>query len=506
MRFYKGIAGIVFLFVLFIGALPGYCETGTVLWQDQATGQLYTKPADGRVPVNPVKDLNLPPAAVNSLYEDQNGVVYMKPGEGRTPIAMAAPASPESSPAPSDYSSQAFYDAVKHVVGEQNANTYPRVKVGATFFGEYYYDLEKQVLSSDKSTGGWDRNAFTINRGYINVLGDLTPEVSFRITPDVTRISTTAYVTSVTTTKNAAGAVTAVTTTTSSAPNAGDWELRLKYAYVDFHNFLGIYPSLGIRMGQLTAWLDYEETLWQYRVIDKMLSDVEGFLSAGDLGVSTRGKIPGNFGDWQADVINGKDYHTDATNKYKSVEARVTLTPLPFSPFTKGLNLTGFANVGRSTRQTEQDRYIAWASYKYEDDLFLGGEYLWTLGSDSYVSSAVVPATQRNIWGSGYSLLAWYRMPFLKPLRILGRYDNFNHDEDPIAATTVSTATLRNAENSDIITRYIYGVSYDVNKYVMFVLDNERTETKLGSFLNPITGSKPVPNQNLVKVDLQVVF
>ncbi|MGA2193572.1 MAG: hypothetical protein ABSG42_09395, partial [Nitrospirota bacterium] len=296
-------------------------------------------------------------------------------------------------------------------------------------------------------------------------------------------------------------------TTTSSAPNAGDWELRLKYAYVDFHNFLGIYPSLGIRMGQLqTAWLDYEESLWEYRVIDKMMIEDEGFITSADLGVSTRGAIPGNFGTWQADVINGNGYHADVTNKYKAVDARLSITPLPFSPFTKGLSFTGWGYVGRSTRQTEMDRYVAFASYKYEDDFFVGGEYDWTLGSDSYVSSASVPATQRNIWGSGYSLMAWSRMPFLKPLRILGRYDKFNHDEDPIAATTVATAALRNSENSDIVTRYIYGVSYDVNKYVMFVLDNERTETKYSSFLNPVTGGKAVPNQNLVKVDLQVAF
>ncbi len=56
--------------------------------------------------------------------------------------------------------------------------------------------------------------------------------------------------------------------------------------------------------------------------------------------------------------------------------------------------------------------------------------------------------------------LAWARMPFLKPLRILGRYDRFDHDDD-VAYSTIH--------------RWYYGVSYDVSKNVMFVLDDERT-------------------------------
>ena len=64
--------------------------------------------------------------------------------------------------------------------------------------------------------------------------------------------------------------------------------------------------------------------------------------------------------------------------------------------------------------------------------------------------------------GHGFSAMAWARMPFLKPLRILGRYDQFRHDVD-VSGTTVN--------------RYIYGVSYDVSKNVMFVLDDDRTTT-----------------------------
>ena len=46
----------VFAVLTILWAVPAFCE-GPVLWQDSETGQLYAKPADGRVPVDAEKDL-----------------------------------------------------------------------------------------------------------------------------------------------------------------------------------------------------------------------------------------------------------------------------------------------------------------------------------------------------------------------------------------------------------------------------------------------------------------
>ena len=486
-RFFAGVFGMVLLLV----AVPAFCD-GPVLWQDPETGQLFGKPADGRVPVDPVKDLQIPVAAVGNLFEDmETGALYSKPGAGRNKLAVApagnSPVTTEAqSSQPEDYNTQAFVDAVKHVVGDEDAAKYPKVKLGAEAYIGYSYDYLRQSANSDKSK----KNSFSLNRGYINLNADLTPEIKFRFTPDISRVSgITATSTSKTTIKPAlppGGSVTTTTTTTASNNTAGDYELRVKYLYAEFHDFLKIYPSLDVKLGQYQgAWLDHVEGLWTYRVQGTMLAEKEGFMNSADLGVNLQGKIPAGYGEWQANVNNGEGYHADEVNKYKSLQARLTINPLPNNDWTKGLEFTGFTFFGRKDRITSKDIYIAFLGYKLKDDLFVGGEYDWTHGPDSFVKST---KKDNNIKGGGYSLLAWYRMPFWKPIRLMGRYDHFDHD-------------TQTANNTD--TRYIYGVSYDLNKNVTFLLDDERTVG--GGNKDGYTNTK-VKDQNLLKVDVLVKF
>src|SRR5438876_11991714 len=61
----------------------------------------------------------------------------------------------------------------------------PSIRVGAMIFANYIYQTEPQVID----TGGnlVNYNAFDITRAYINVTGNLSHIVAFRITPDVRR-------------------------------------------------------------------------------------------------------------------------------------------------------------------------------------------------------------------------------------------------------------------------------------------------------------------------------
>ena len=451
----KFLTAVAFGAVLLLSAIPGWCAD---LYEDPATGQLYTKPAEGRVTVS------IPADKAGGLYEDESGAVFSKPGAGRTPVSMASQAAPQPQASPAeepvaDYSTQAFAEAVKHVISDEESTTYPKVKVGSLFYGEYFYDFDKETPNPDGSKGG--RNKFTLNRGYINLRADMTPEIKARVTPDITRASN------------------------------GDWELRLKYGYLEFHNFLDFYPSFDVKLGQYeTAWLDYEEARWTYRVIEQMMIEKEGFFNSADLGVGLKGKLPQGYGDWQVDVINGEGYHQDEQNKFKTVQARLTLVPLPKSDLFKGLELTGFISNGRqnitNNVPVQRDRYIAYLGYTYHDDLYLAAEYDLTRGKDKFLA----PPGMLNLKGQGFSTLAWYRMPFWKPIRILGRFDQFDHNTDD--TTNQSTAT-----------RWIYGLSYDLGKSVMFVLNNERTLT--GNNLRHGQGSKEL-DENLLKVDVQWKF
>ncbi|MHB8174081.1 MAG: hypothetical protein ACYDFU_06435, partial [Nitrospirota bacterium] len=401
----KYLSATVFALIILSVSASGWCQS-PVLWQDPNTGQVFTKPGEGRVPID-----------LSTLTTVPQGT-----------SAQAAPAAQ-----PGDYSSQAFKDAVTNAVGEKEAKTFPKIKIGGLMYGEYYYNLDKENPISDN--GHKDaRNAFALNRGYLNVFADLTPQIGVRITSDLNRVS---------------------------APgdnNNGDLAYRLKYYYVDFHKFLPGYSGMEVKMGQFqTPWLDYEEGIWEFRVVDNMLIEKEGFINAGDLGVDFRGPLPKGYGSWQVSVDNGEGYHSDEVNKYKAVEARLTLQPIPQIDALKQLQFSGYVKYSRNNFVQKNDRYIALAGYKYHDDAFVAGEYDWTIGKDG-----VGLNPNGNTKGHGYSLMAWYRMPFWKPIRIIGRFDQFRHDEH--AAHTTDT-------------RWIYGVAYDVNKNVMFVLNNDRTVT-----------------------------
>ncbi len=418
----KYLSATVFALILLSVSASGWCQTPT-LWQDPDTGQVFTKP-----------------------------------GEGRVPVDLSTLTAPQSSPAPAaDYSSQAFKDAVANAIGEKKAATYPKIHIGGLMYGEYYYNFDKENTTNDN--GHKDaKNAFVLNRGYLNVLADLTPQIGVRITSDLSRVS-------------------------APGNNNGDYEFRLKYYYVDFHKFLSFYPGMEVKMGQFqTPWLDYEEGLWEFRVVDNMLIEKEGYINAGDLGVDFRGPLPKGYGSWQVSVDNGEGYHSDEQNKYKAVEARLTVNPLPQIDALKQLQFSGYAKISKQDFLHDNDRYIAFAGYKYHDDAFVGGEYDWTSGTDPM---KLTHTGVNNIKGQGFSAMAWYRMPFWKPIRILGRFDKFRHDENAVGTT---------------VTRWIYGVAYDVNKNVMFVVDNDRATTggalkKAGDLDN-----------NFVKADLQVQF
>jgi hypothetical protein len=423
----KFLIAMTFAVILLSVSAAGWCET-PVLYQDPATGQVFTKPAEGRVPVD-----------LSTLTQ--------------APAAQAATAPAEAAAPAGDYSSQAFKDAVTNAVGEKAANTYPKIKIGGLMYGEYYYNFDKENPITEPNGHKDPRNAFELNRGYLNVMADLSPEIGARITSDLSRLST------------------------------GDLEFRLKYYYVDFHNFLPFYKSMGVKMGQFQGpWLDYEEGLWAFRVVDNMMIEKQGYINSASLGVDFRGGLPDGYGAWQVSVDNGEGYHSAEKNKYKSVEARLTLKPVPQVDALKDLQFSAYAKVGKDDFLHKKDRYIGFVGYKYHDDLFLGAEYDWTRGVDPF---GVTHAGVNNVEGHGFSTMAWARMPFWKPIRILGRYDQFRHD-DHAPDTTVN--------------QWIYGVSYDVSKNVMFVLDNDRTTT--GTALKAIGQH----DNNFAKVDLQVSF
>ena len=63
----------------------------------------------------------------------------------------------------------------------------PSIRVGVTLFPLYTYQTTPEATDADGNT--INRSSFDVARAYINITGQISHLVSFRITPDITRES-----------------------------------------------------------------------------------------------------------------------------------------------------------------------------------------------------------------------------------------------------------------------------------------------------------------------------
>src|SRR5439155_8248639 len=100
---------------------------------------------------------------------------------------------------------------------------------------------------------------FNVSRSYINITGNISHIVAFRITPDIAR-------------------------ETSSFSNlTGSLEFRIKYAYAQFNLDDWMRKGSWVRLGiQQTPWVDFQEGIYRYRFQGTVFSEREGFLASSD--------------------------------------------------------------------------------------------------------------------------------------------------------------------------------------------------------------------------------
>src|SRR3954466_205344 len=155
----------------------------------------------------------------------------------------------------------------------------PSIKVGATIFADYTVQQKPSV--KDAAGNDVQLNSFNVSRSYINITGNISHLIAFRITPDITRESGV-----------------------GSSLN-GSLTFRLKYAYAQFNLDDWMTKGSWVRFGQQqTPWLDYIEGIYRYRFQGQMFAERGGFLSSSDTGVSFHYSLPANYGDVHAGVYN----------------------------------------------------------------------------------------------------------------------------------------------------------------------------------------------------------
>jgi hypothetical protein len=227
----------------------------------------------------------------------------------------------------------------------------PALKVGATIFADYTYT--RGPLTLDADSNHVHGSAFNVSRAYINVTGNISHLVAFRVTPDITR-------------ETGAG----------SSLN-GSLTFRLKYAFgqLNLDDWLpkGSWVRLGI---QQTPWVDFEEGIYRYRFQGPVFTDREGFLSSSDAGVSFHYNIPSNFGDVHVGVYNGETYSKPETNDQKAVQVRATLRPFATgTPILRGLRASIFYDADHYVQDAARRRLIGALHFEHKY-ITLGAEFL----------------------------------------------------------------------------------------------------------------------------------
>jgi len=163
----------------------------------------------------------------------------------------------------------------------------PSIKVGATIFADYTYNQEPTSKDADGNTIHQD--GFQVVRSYINVTGNISHIVAFRITPDITR-------------ENFANL--------TPAPGlSGSYVFRLKYAFAQFNLDDWMTKGSWARFGlQQTPWIDYTESIYRYRFQGTVFAEREGFLTSSDNGASFHYNFAKNYGDVHVGYYNGDGY------------------------------------------------------------------------------------------------------------------------------------------------------------------------------------------------------
>jgi opacity protein-like surface antigen len=288
----------------------------------------------------------------------------------------------------------------------------PSIRVGAVIYPDYTYTLNPTTTDADGNTVNFSQ--FNVSRSYINVTGNISHIVAFRITPDIAR-----------------------ETSTFSSVN-GSLVFRIKYAYAQFNlddwMTKGSYARFGI---QQTPWLDFIEGIYRYRFQGTMFPEREGYFASADGGASFHYQLPSNYGDVHVGVFNGENYNRVEPNDQKALMVRATVRPFA-NPSTaavlRGLRATIFYDGDDYVKNGPRNRLIAGLTFEHP---FVNAafEYLDTTDRTSI--------TKPEVGGKGYSI--WATPKTSKGLEALLRYDH-------LQPNTSLSAQTRN--------RTIVGVAY----------------------------------------------
>jgi hypothetical protein len=273
----------------------------------------------------------------------------------------------------------------------------PTIKIGATIFTDYTYTQMPRRKDADGNTV--NANSFNVSRAYINVTGNISHIVAFRVTPDIFRETDTA------------------------SAGSGSLVYRIKYAFAQVNLDDWMPKGSWIRLGiQQTPYVDFEEGLYRYRFQGTIFAEREGYLTSSDAGVSFHAALPQNYGDIHVGLYNGDGYSKAEANDQKAVQIRGTFRPLPMHPLLRGLRVTAFYDADHYVSHAQRTRAIVNVLFEH-GRANAGFEYLATKDQQS-----AAPVAKPDVRGRGWSIFVIPKIG--SGFEAFVRYDHMRPDVD----------------------------------------------------------------------------
>jgi len=315
----------------------------------------------------------------------------------------------------------------------------PSIRVGMTLFPAYVYQTNPTATDADGNV--IHRNNFDVLRAYINVTGQLSHLVAFRITPDITRESGLLSL--------AAG----------SNVSSDSLVYRIKYAYAQFNlddwMTRGSWARFGI---QQTPWVDFDEGIYRYRFQGTVFAErvpLPTAMTSSDAGISFHYTLPSNYGDFHVGYYNGENYQRVEVNDQKGLELRGTLRPFAtMAPVLRGLR-AHFVYYN-DNYQTGDERKRIMGNVTFEHP-YLNAEFDYLGAKDQTL------ATATDVKSNGWAVWATPRKPMANgsSFEALLRYDHWvPNTANTLAPASTSTAPGVTTFDSQHQNRVIVGGAY----------------------------------------------
>jgi hypothetical protein len=311
----------------------------------------------------------------------------------------------------------------------------PSLRVGMTLYPMFNLQTDPEI--TDAAGNSVHRNAFDVGRAYINLTGQLSHIVAFRITPDIVRES---------------GLV-------SSGVTNDSLVFRIKYAYAQFNLDDWMARGSWVRLGiQQTPWVDFDEGIYRYRFQGTTFAErvpLPTTMTSSDAGVSFHYNFAQNYGDVHVGLYNGENYGRVETNNEKGFEFRGTLRPFAkLAPVLRGVRAHLVWYTDNYVSDSERKRVMGNVTYEHK--------YV-NAGFESLTAKDQALPTTPSIPSNGYAIWATPRYQFdnQSSWELLLRYDHWTPNTTnalaPLATAPVPGTTQFQDQHQN---RTIVGVAY----------------------------------------------